>query len=474
MLRAVPVASLAGAEADRARAPLPSAAKVALADDSSGLHALLRSEAAAREAETLAELQFLITNETRKFTRARQVFLFRSGASLRIAAISDLPGVDNAAPLTAALEDAVRRLATRLDLAEAHELDIADIPDAGNTWLASYPFRKLLWLPLKSRKGPLAGGLLLARESEWTPPDRALAGRLSGAYGHALALELAEQRLLSRLVIGAGVRKKSLFAALALALAAMLLPVSMTTLAPFEVVPHEPFVVAAPIEGVIEAVLADPSAGVVEGQPLVRFADTLLRNRLEVAEREVLVAEAHLKQSTQLGFDQAEGRNAVGLAEAEHALRIAERDAARDLLARATIASPRAGVAVYSDIGALAGKPMALGERIMLIASPSEVEVAIDVPAGDALLLKPGARVKLFLDSDPVRPREATVAYADYQARARPGNTLAFRAVARFKTGHELPRLGVRGTAQLYGDTVPLAFYLFRRPVTTLRQWIGL
>ena len=36
-----------------------------------------------------------------------------------------------------------------------------------------------------------------------------------------------------------------------------------------------------------------------------------------------------------------------------------------------------------------------------------------------------------------------------------------------------LPRLGIRGTAQLYGGNVPLAFALFRRPIASLRQWAG-
>ena len=124
---------------------------------------------------------------------------------------------------------------------------------------------------------------------------------------------------------------------------------------------------------------------------------------------------------------------------------------------------------------ALLGKPVTVGERIMLIGDPARAEVAMDVSVSDAIALEPGGRVKIFLDSDPLHPREAAITAADYLARVRPGNLLAFRVSAKLSdSSRPLPRLGTRGTAQLYGDKVMLAFYLFRRPFSALRQWIGL
>ncbi|MNL84264.1 hypothetical protein D3C87_2121830 [compost metagenome] len=34
-------------------------------------------------------------------------------------------------------------------------------------------------------------------------------------------------------------------------------------------------------------------------------------------------------------------------------------------------------------------------------------------------------------------------------------------------------RLGLRGTARVYGEPVSLFYYLMRRPITALRQWTG-
>ena len=74
----------------------------------------------------------------------------------------------------------------------------------------------------------------------------------------------------------------------------MFYPLPMTALAPMEVVPREPFVVAAPIDGVIDTIVAAPNSMVKTGDVLVQYVDTVPRNQLQVAEQEVSVAEAKL------------------------------------------------------------------------------------------------------------------------------------------------------------------------------------
>ena len=84
--------------------------------------------------------------------------------------------------------------------------------------------------------------------------------------------------------------------------------------------------------------------------------------------------------------------------------------------------------------------------------------------------------MKLFLDSDPLHPWPATVQRADYKAKVGENDIVSFRVVATLtaQPDRPLPRLGVRGTAQVSGDDVSLGLFLFRRPITYLRQWVGL
>jgi len=144
------------------------------------------------------------------------------------------------------------------------------------------------------------------------------------------------------------------------------------------------------------------------------------------------------------------------------------------MLAKAEIRAPRAGLAVFSDKKSLIGKPMVVGERILEIADPRMVELRIDVPVDDAIILRDDARVKVLLDAAPLSAIEAHIVYSDYQAKPSDANVLSFRAIAELINDEaDPPRLGGRGSAQIYGDRVPLAFFLLRRPFAKLRQWTG-
>ena len=108
------------------------------------------------------------------------------------------------------------------------------------------------------------------------------------------------------------------------------------------------------------------------------------------------------------------------------------------------------------------------------MADGKETEIKIDLPVNDSIFLIEGARVVLFLDSDPVNSREAVAQYINYQPGFTNNGSLAYRITAKLQepAGNQVS-IGVQGTAQIYGKTVPLILYLFRRPLTFVRQWIG-
>jgi multidrug resistance efflux pump len=448
-----------------------------LNDDSAltGLQALLKVEATARDLAKIDELQFLIANETRKLTKARQVFVLRNTGKMRLVAISGLPAVDRNSPIVRGIEEVMAALAGKSDFGDMQQFTLADHDAGKEGFLARYPYESLLWLPFRIHCGPVIGGMLLASERTWNDGECLIARRLAGAFGHAYAMLQVEDSAFKRLTDRYSKYRKVAAVSLVALLAVLALPVQMTALAPMEITPAEPYIIAAPIDGVIADVLVLPNDQVAADQTIVKFEDTDLRNRVEVAEREVLVAEAREKKARQQAFDDVQGRHDLGLTVAEYALKTAELQFAREMFDRTTLKAPRDGVAIFADRQELLGKPVELGERIMQIADPSKIEVSVDVAVQDSIVLQPGAQVKVFLDSDPTSALEAKVKSADYQARVTPGNNLAFRVVAELSDPEAgQPRLGARGTAQLYGERVPLAFYLFRRPLSALRQWVGI
>jgi hypothetical protein len=68
----------------------------------------------------------------------------------------------------------------------------------------------------------------------------------------------------------------------------------------------------------------------------------------------------------------------------------------------------------------------------------------------------------------------AVLTQASYEAELTPENILAYRILADFTDTDDMPRIGLQGTAKIYGERITLFFYLFRRPIATLRQYIGL
>jgi Biotin-lipoyl like/HlyD family secretion protein len=252
------------------------------------------------------------------------------------------------------------------------------------------------------------------------------------------------------------------------------LPVPMTALAPAEVVALNPMIVSSPIDGVIDSIDVDPGQVVKVGDVLVRLSDTALRNKVEIARRDVFVGEARAKQASILAMSDARGRHELGIAEADLELKRAEQTFASDMLNRTVIRASRAGIAAYADRKALIGRPVATGERVMEIADPTLVEVRVDVAVPDAVALVPAGRVKLFLDIDPLNPRDAHIVRSDYKARPGESDALSFRTFAIFDDNSAVPRIGMRGTAQIYGAQTMLGVFLFRRPIASARQYLGL
>jgi multidrug efflux pump subunit AcrA (membrane-fusion protein) len=433
---------------------------------------LLKIEAEARRAFTPGELAFLAANETMKITRCRQIFVCRRrGARMRIEAVSSVGKVERNSPRVRWIETIVKNLAKDTGLTSASEFTLPAYCPLGDEEHKTFPFRFMAWLPFALSSGHVFGGVVLAREIPWVEADLVVARRLAETYAHAWAALTGKGRLRRQLRMAPFLG----IATLVLIVAAGFYPVPMAVLAPVEVSAIEPVTVAAPLDGIIGTVEVAPNQAVRKGDIIARLSDVGFRNDLAVAERDVSVSSARLKRVTLAAVNDFKARSELAEARAELALAEAKRDYARDLLSRSAIPSPADGVAVFTDPRDLTGHPVQTGMRIMDIADPAQIELRVDVPVADAIALKTGAKVRAFLDSDPLEPVDAKVVSASYEAVDAKGIGLAYRVRAQFAgKDNKAFRLGTRGTAQIMGDEVPLAFYLLRRPLSALRQRFGL
>lgn len=437
-----------------------------------GLLTLLQLEREARHAQTLDGFRFTVTNRTRILLPCRQAVLMRwsEDFSPRVEAVSDVPSPDANAPFVRWVGEVARQLTLRDDSRRVHVIDSAGIAERERSEWVEWSSPAVLWVPLLRPDGQPMGVLWLARDDAWGQDEAVLAERLGDTYGHAWwALSGAVR------TIPPWVRNKRLWLGGAAAVALLLLaPVRLSALAPAEVVAAEPFVVAAPIDGVIARFLVRPNEVVAEGQPLLAFDDTDLRARHEVAAEELAVTLAELRKAEQGALSDAQSAGQMALLRAQSRLKEVELAHAAERLGRTTVKAERAGAAVFRNVNDWIGRPVRTGERILLLADPTRLEVEARLPVSDAIVLEPGAGIVVFLDADPLAPVSARLAEAAYEAELSEDGILAYRVRGVIEGAARPSRLGLRGTARIDGPRVPLFLFLFRRPIAAARHMLGL
>ena len=189
----------------------------------------------------------------------------------------------------------------------------------------------------------------------------------------------------------------------------------------------------------------------------------------------VSVAEARYQQNLRTSFSDPSAKRELSIAQSELQLKAGEYDYAQELLKNTRVTAGASGLVIFADKDTWTGRPVTIGERIMRIADPSKVEVTINLAVADAIVLQEGASVELYLDSNPLQPVEAKLTSASFHAQPDGLGVLSYRVRAEFapQVAQNPPRIGLRGTAKLYGEEVTLGYYLMRKPLSAIRQWTG-
>jgi hypothetical protein len=137
------------------------------------------------------------------------------------------------------------------------------------------------------------------------------------------------------------------------------------------------------------------------------------------------------------------------------------------------VKSPTDGVALFDDPSTWIGKPVAVGERIMRIAKEGDVEVEAWLPIADAVDLKLGDDMVLYLQANPLQPVSARLKYFSHEAIQRPDGNYAYR-VRGLVESEQAVRVGLKGTAKISGRWTVLGYWVLRRPLAALRTTLGI
>jgi hypothetical protein len=255
---------------------------------------------------------------------------------------------------------------------------------------------------------------------------------------------------------------------------AILFPVRLTILAPAELVPANPAIIRVPIEGVVDEFFVAPNQKVVEGQPLFKLDLTSLNSRLQVAQQEMQIASTEYRQSSLQSLTDSKSRGLLVPQEGKATEKRLEAEYLKELLSKAQIKAPKAGVALFDEPSEWIGKPVVAGEKIMVIANEHQSEIEAWIPLNEAIQLPEGAPVTIYLNASPLSPIDAKMRYLGHEAMQRPDGSYAYRLRATIDSGESPARIGLKGTARVSGQYVPLSYWVLRKPIAFVRQYIGL
>lgn len=442
----------------------------------------------ARGAKDRAELKYILVNETYKLIPYRLAALWLDGEN--IAAMSGVVSADANAPFVLWLKQLMLSQKVLINKGDIYPLNIADLSSDDREqvrhWLSEYS----LLIPLPSLPRGFSGGfLLLTRDKQWSIAELTLLKEWTdcwpffyaikdqrvdwGWIAHHFSKKMPVQFSSKGSNESVGVIKRYHFWLL-LSFALLFLPVNLTVLAPAELVPFKPSVIRAPLDGIIDSVSVKPNQTVSKNDALFKFDRISINNRLQVAQRELDTVKAEYRQKAQLALMDLDSKANLVLLQSKINEKTTEIAFLLQLNKRSTVLSPQNGIVLFDDPTEWIGRPVVTGERVMIIANETATEIEGWLSPADAIELADDARVRLYLNADPLKSLSGSLRYISHEATARPDGRYAYRIRAKLLDNTQKTRIGLRGTIRLEGERVSLAYWIFRRPFATARAWLGI
>lgn len=428
----------------------------------------------ARQAASLDELGFLLVNDSKALSGYRQALLWSQSQG-----VTHLSGVvmpERHSPFMQWAGKLCEHLSGKPDLA-FKTLSVVDLPNALQDGWGQWMPQQVWWMPVES--GPELAGLLVADDAlneptlplwrEWVAVWSLAADRLrrveSQSVMGALRNWFREQKQ------HRDWRKSRLLWGVAAAFLVLLIPVRLTVVGQGELVPREPVVVRAPLDGVIHEFHVSPNQVVKAGDALFSYDNEVVRSRLLVAQQSLAAAQAEYRQAAQSALSDARAKFQIASLVGKVQEKQAELKFLNEQVGRTSVTAPQAGMVLFDEVSEWIGKPVQTGERVVRMADPADVEMEVWVNMADAVPLKAGDEAKLFLAANPLDALKAQVRWVGYEAQPRPDGTFAYRVRASL-TGKSAFMVGAKGTARISAERVPLVYWLLRKPLAVVRGYL--
>lgn len=416
---------------------------------------------------SITQLAFHIANHTKKIIPYDQAIVWQESLhGYKIFAVSAISVVNHHAPYIHLWEKVLLpKLAFETNKVTFFSID--KFQDA----IATYDGEMYKYMVSVLFPGARKGGLILLASENWTPEVIEKIPKVMTYYSNIWRLYQNKLSSYKKLKKVHESRKTIIF----IILLVLFYPIRDSVLVPAEISPKNPTVIASSIKGMIKEIYVLPNQMVRAGQPLFKLDTITLQNKYDQSEKGLDVVREKYRKGYQQSYNDAQAKNDLRVLSDD--IKIAEIEANYNklLLDRAVIRAEFAGTVIFSDPKNWLGRPVEIGERVMLLASESNKQLDLFIPIDDLIEMPDRSQVVFYPNPKPLSPIKANINFISKHADLQPDDKLAYYGVADFTNEfNKDERFGIKGTAKIYGNRVLLIYYIFRKPISWLRRTIGI
>lgn len=431
-------------------------------------------------AEDLKQLYFRILNRSISLCGYKRAVLFRiDGKHAKFLAVSGKSSVDSYSEVVEKWES----LASSLDDKEDPQLLNSDVFPARQkqNWefirkhtngLSAY------WLPIKPW-GKIKYALWFERweQDKWGERDLQLL-TLAGVSAKSAFERLEPETFCSRMKNRFFSWHRFLIAAIVFLAVLLSWRIPLRVVAPCEIIPEDPFIVTAPLSGVVSEVLVESGDKVKKGSPLFDYDPRMVNEELKIAQQQVKILETTMMTTELKALNSKKAKAELSIL----GYRL-EQENIRLKMAkyRASMLNVRAesiGSVIVDNPDEWRGRPVEVGQKVLMVVDPENINLRIWLPEADNVNFGNSTEVKVLLNAFPDDSLHACLKYVAQSVSVSPEGVPSVMGEGAFdglaNIGEGKLRIGLKGSAVLYGEKVSVAYWLLRKPWASLRRIMGI
>ncbi|MBI9112371.1 efflux RND transporter periplasmic adaptor subunit [Maridesulfovibrio ferrireducens] len=253
--------------------------------------------------------------------------------------------------------------------------------------------------------------------------------------------------------------------------------VPLRVVAPCEIIPEDPFIVTAPLSGVVMEVQVESGDNVKIGSPLFEYDSRVVLDELKIARQQLNILETTIKTNklNALKSDRAKAELAIlDYRREQEKIRLSMAEYRASML---QVRAETSGAVIVDNPDEWRGRPVEAGQRVLMVVDPENINLRIWLPEADNVDFGGNMEVKVFLNAFPDKSLEAKLKYVAQSVSTSPEGVPSVMAEGSFEgvhNNHEKLRIGLKGSAILYGEKVSVVYWLLRKPWASVRRILGI